>query len=102
MSQNSGKQILYGAAILGGAILIGSILIANELNRVNSRLDDVSQDLADARGAIDKLQQARPPAAPRRARGPDPNRRYTVNTSGSPAIGPATAPVKIVEFSDFQ
>ena len=39
-------------------------------------------------------------AAPQR--GPDPNRVYTVRTDGSPAKGPATAPVVIAEFSDFQ
>jgi protein-disulfide isomerase len=32
----------------------------------------------------------------------DPNKRYSVETKGSPAIGPETAPVTIVEFSDFQ
>jgi hypothetical protein len=39
-------------------------------------------------------------AAPQR--GPDPNRVYTVRTESSPAKGPATAPVVIAEFSDFQ
>ncbi len=36
------------------------------------------------------------------SRGPDPNRVYTVRTEGSPAEGPATAPIVIAEFSDFQ
>src|SRR5262245_66344834 len=35
-------------------------------------------------------------------RGPDPNKVYTVNTSGSPVRGVPSAPVTIAEFSDFQ
>lgn len=34
--------------------------------------------------------------------GPDPDKVYTVRTDGSPAEGPATAPIVIAEFSDFQ
>jgi protein-disulfide isomerase len=34
--------------------------------------------------------------------GPDPNKRYTLNAAGAPALGPAKARVKIIEFSDFQ
>src|SRR5262249_1735369 len=35
-------------------------------------------------------------------RGPDPNRIYTVKIADAPAKGAESAPVTIVEFSDFQ
>ncbi len=106
MAQASGRQVLGAAAIVAVAVIAAGVILANSLDqftqqvdRAGGRLDEMRAALADARGALGN-QQGAPARAARR--GPDPNRRYTVNTSGAPARGPATAAVTIVEFADFQ
>ena len=106
MTQVSGRQMLGAAAIVGLAVIAGSLILANSLNRVTEqldrtagRLDEIRGAVADAKDALSNLQVA---AEPSRRRGPDPNRRYAVNTKGAPALGSDTAAVTIVAFSDFQ
>lgn len=108
MTQVSGRQVLGAAAIVGVAVIVGSLVLARSLNQVTQQLDRTAGRLesirgavADAKDALGNLQVAAAPAAAAR-RGPDPNRRYTVNIAGAPGRGPETAAVTIVEFSDFQ
>lgn len=89
------SALLLGAAILGGALLI------------KGSLDRTATELAELRSAVAALEgrQAAAPKVPTttaRSRRPDPNQRYAINIQGAPTRGPATAPVKLVEFSDFQ
>ena len=51
-----------------------------------------------------KIEQvaARPAAAPQAPGQPDPNKVYNIPVGDSPIKGPATAPVILAEFSDFQ
>ncbi len=108
MTQVSGRQVLAAAAIVGVAVIVGSLVLARSLNQVTQqldrtagRLDSIRGAVAEAKDALGNLQVAGAPAAAPR-RGPDPNRRYSVNIAGSPGRGPETAAVTIVEFSDFQ
>ena len=107
MTQPTGVQVISSAAIVGVAVIAGSLILARSLDRVTQQLDSgvgrleqIRVAVNEAKDSLGNLQAARPAAAPRR--GPDPNRRYTINTDGSPATGPKTAKVTVVEFSDFQ
>jgi protein-disulfide isomerase len=107
MTQGNGRQVLVGAAIVALAVIGGSVHLANSLNRVTQQLDrtggrleEIRAAVADAKGALSNLQVAAAPSPSQR--GPDPNRRYAVNTKGAPTLGPDTAEISIVEFSDFQ
>ena len=101
----SGGQTLGAAALIGVAVIAAGLILANSLDRVTQQidrtaggLDEIRAAVVDAKDALGNLQ-----AAPSNARkGPDPNKRYTVNTKGAPSVGPETAAVTIVEFSDFQ
>ena len=86
-------------------ILIGvAILIALAgLNVYETRRQRI--ELNDQMTQLGKTINSRPatyPAAPARPSGPDPDKVYTVKTEGAPIEGSKSAPVQIVEISDFQ
>ncbi len=94
-------QGLVSALIIGAAVLGGALIIRSALQKTTDQVSEMRLALNDTKQALVAAAQARP-AAQRAPSGPDPNRRYTVNTAGAPAKGPGSAQVKIVEFSDFQ
>lgn len=107
MAQVSGGQVLAAAAVVGISVIGGSFVLAQSLNRVNEqldrtagRLDEIRVAVVDTKDTLGKLQLAAPGQIAQRA--PDPNKRYPVSVNEAPVVGPKTAPITIVEFSDFQ
>jgi protein-disulfide isomerase len=93
MAQNSGAPTIVAAVILGASVVVAALLVRNSV-------DSTAREVAALKEALVRPQPAAPAAAqPGR---PDPSRRYSVNTQGSPSRGKPDAKLAIVEFSDFQ
>jgi protein-disulfide isomerase len=95
-------MLVVAALILGASVVAAAMLI-------QSSIDKTAVEIAGVRNAVEKIPAAaaapgaRVAAAPQRAQRPDPNKRYEVDTAGSPGKGgPESAKVTVVEFSDFQ
>ena len=102
--QSSGGPAIIAALILGVALVASALIVKGAVDKTTAQLSGIKLALVDTQQALQKVAQARPAAAPAPARAgrPDPNRNYKINTAGSPAKGPASAKIQLVEFSDFQ
>jgi protein-disulfide isomerase len=91
-----GTPLLIASLILGASVLAASLLIKSSFDLATSELSKVLVAINEARPAAPSA------AAPSRPRRPDPNKRYSVNTKGSPRRGTEKAKVAVIAFSDFQ
>ena len=92
--------MLVGALLLAGSVVAAGLLVRTPLERGAEELAAVKTSLANLEEAVKSA--AAPRQQPAAAGRPDPNQRYSVTTDGSPAVGPASAEVSVVAFSDFQ
>ena len=88
-----------GLATLAGVVALLMISYSNMRD-----IDRLDRTLSERLGKLETqiAQAPRPTALPTPQRGPDPNRVYTIRMTNAPVKGAGTAPVTLVEFSDFQ
>jgi protein-disulfide isomerase len=98
VAQNSGAPIVIAALIIGAALVAGSLLIRSSVDRAATEVAGLKETLS----GLEVPSAPSPPSRERARRGPDPNRRYAVDTEGAPVKGPADAKLAVIEFSDFQ
>ena len=92
------------ALVVGGAILASGFVIKSSLDDTSAQLEEIRTGIVETRQALNaavRVQRATPPAS-RAKRGPDPDKKHTIQTAGRPTKGKAKAKVEIVEFSDFE
>jgi protein-disulfide isomerase len=107
VTQNSGSNLggplIIAAVVIGASIVTGSFLLKTAHDENSERLTTVLGEMQalSAKVAAGGAAPARPAAAAQPGR-PDPDKVYQVALGDAPTRGPASAKVKIVEWSDFQ
>lgn len=93
------------ATLVGLAVLI--LIAAGVWLQTRGMRKELDGKLAQLDGKLAQMTtklegQAKAAAQQQRPGQPDPNKVYPVRTAGAPSKGPASAPIIIAEFSDFQ
>jgi protein-disulfide isomerase len=97
VGQDRNSVSIVAALIIGIAVVVGALLIRCSVERATREIAAVEEALREIE--LRGIPSVRPPT---RAARPDPNRRYSVDTQGSPVMGNPEAKLAIVAFSDFQ
>ncbi|MEE2672329.1 MAG: thioredoxin domain-containing protein [Myxococcota bacterium] len=99
--QSSGSSLIVASIVIGLALITTGMILKGSI-------DEGSAQLAATVGQMQELTAklaaapAQPAAKPSRPGRPDPSKKYDVKVGSAPSRGKASAPVKIVEWSDFQ
>jgi protein-disulfide isomerase len=100
---DTGSGQIIAAAILGAALVVTGWIVKAAIDNTTEQLSGIKQALADTQGALEKVASARPAGGAPAGGGPDPSKKYTVKTEGTPFKGNLkSAKIEIIEFSDFQ
>jgi protein-disulfide isomerase len=97
----SGGSFVLGSVVLALAVLGGAYLVSSSLDAGTEELAGVREALGDLETAFQEAAAPDRPA-PARAQRPDPGKHYSIDVKGAPGLGPESAQIQIVEWSDFQ
>ncbi len=100
-SSSSGSLII-AAIVIGLAIVTGSFVIKGSIDGSTAQFAAVLGEMKEANAKLAAAQPAAPPARPSRPGRPDPSKKYEIAIGKAPTKGPDAAPVKVVEWSDFE
>jgi len=101
---NSSGSLIVAAIILALSVVTGSFILKGAIDEGAAQLSAVAGEMKDLSGKIAAAPAggAQPAARPSRPGRPDPGKKYKVDIGASPTKGPKSAPIQIVEWSDFQ
>jgi protein-disulfide isomerase len=96
MARSTVNIVIVGLVMFAVGLVIG--LFGNDVFRQRNAEENRALIAQAVTAAISELGGAPVAEGPQL----DPTQRYTIDTAGDPFIGPADAPVTIVEFGDFR
>jgi protein-disulfide isomerase len=99
---SSGGPIIVASIVLGLSIVAGSFILKGSIDAGSTQLGAVLGEMQEASAKLAAAPSGAQAARPSRPARPEPSKKYEVAIGKAPARGPASAPVQIVEFSDFQ
>jgi protein-disulfide isomerase len=95
LGQERNSALIVAALIIAVSVVAGALLVRSSLERAAEQVAALEKSLRGLAGS--------PPArAPTRSARPDPDRRYSIDTQGSPVRGNPGARLAVVAFSDFE
>jgi len=98
--QSSGTSLILASIVIGAAIVVSSWVLKTSIDAGSAEVAAAAEQMKELTAKL-AAAPSQPQAAPRPGR-PDPNKKYTVEIGSAPTRGSDSAPVKIVEWSDFQ